>query len=73
MPKKKPKKGKPEVHKDLKGFEIKINEFGEIITTLEVDKLNVFLNENVDDKKLREREADEEPEEKEQKNDEEEE
>lgn len=56
MPKKKPKKGKPEVHEDLKGFEIKINEFGEIITNLEVDKLNVFLNENVDDKKLRDRE-----------------
>ncbi len=53
MPKKKPKKGKPEVHKDLKGFDIKINEFGEIITNFEVDKLNEFLDENVDDKKLR--------------------
>ncbi|MCO6478689.1 MAG: hypothetical protein J5I94_18795 [Phaeodactylibacter sp.] len=53
MPKKKPKKGKPEVHEELKGFDIKINEFGEIITNFEVDKVNEFLNENVDDKKLR--------------------
>lgn len=55
MPKKKPKKGKPEVHEDLKGFDIRINEFGEIITNFEVDKVNEFLNENVDDKKLRDR------------------
>ena len=55
MPKKKPKKGKPEVHDELKGFEIQINEFGEIIANFEVDKINTFLNENVEDKKLRER------------------
>ena len=52
MPKKKPKKGKPEVHDELKGFEIEINEFGEIISNLEVDKINKFLNKNVEDKKL---------------------
>lgn len=56
MPKKKPKKGKPEVHDELKGFDIRINEFGEIIANFEVDKINEFLNENVDDKKLRSRE-----------------
>ncbi len=55
MPKKKDKKGKPEVHEDLEGFEIRINEFGEIISNLNVDKLNEFLNENVEDKKLRDR------------------
>lgn len=55
MPKKKPKEGQPEVHEELKGFEIKINEFGEIISNFEVDKINEFLNENVDDKKLRDR------------------
>ncbi|MCO6490336.1 MAG: hypothetical protein J5I98_18120 [Phaeodactylibacter sp.] len=55
MPKKKPKKGQPEVHDELKGFDIKINEFGEIITNFDVDKVNEFLNENVDDKKLRDR------------------
>lgn len=67
MPKKKPKKGQPEVHDELKGFDIKINEFGEIITNFDVDKVNEFLNENVDDKKLRDRKetggADEEEEE----------
>ncbi|MEO1515925.1 MAG: hypothetical protein AAFV95_12965 [Bacteroidota bacterium] len=52
MPKKKPKKGQPEVHEELKGFDIKINEFGEIVSNLEVDRLNSFLNENVEDKKL---------------------
>ena len=52
MPKKKPKKGEPEVHDELKGFNIEINEFGEIKTNLDVDKLNKFLNENVEDKKL---------------------
>lgn len=56
MPKKKPKKGKPEVHDDLKGFDIKINEFGEIISNVKVDKLNEFLDENVEDKKLVDRE-----------------
>ena len=52
MPKKKPQKGDPEVHKDLKGFDIKINEFGEITSNIGVEKLNEFLDENVEDKKL---------------------
>jgi len=52
MPKKKPQKGNPEVHDDLKGFDIKINEFGEITTNIGVEKLNDFLDENVEDKKL---------------------
>ena len=56
MPKKKPKQGNPEVHDDLKGFDIKINEFGEIISNVGVEKLNEFLDENVQDKKLVERE-----------------
>lgn len=47
------KDGDPEVHEDLKGFDIKINTFGEIKSNIVVDKLNDFLNENVDDKKLR--------------------
>lgn len=54
MPKKKPKKGDPEVHDELKGFDIKINEFGEITSNFDVDRLNDFLNENVEDKKLKE-------------------
>ena len=52
MPKKKPKKGNPEVHDELKGFDIKINEFGEIVSSFNVDKINEFLDENVEDKKL---------------------
>lgn len=55
MPKKKAINGKPEVHSELKGFDIKINEFGEITSNLEVDLLNVFLNENVIDKKFKDR------------------
>jgi len=55
MPKKKKKEGKPEVHGELEGFEIRINEFGEIKTSFEVDKLNRFLNDNVEDKKLKEK------------------
>ena len=47
MPKKKPQKGNPEVHDELKGFDIKINEFGEITSNVGVEKLNDFLNENV--------------------------
>ena len=52
MPKKMDKKGKPNVHKELEGFNIKINEFGEMETTVPVDRLNAFLNEKVEDKKF---------------------
>ncbi len=52
MPKKMKKKGKPIVHEDLEGFNIKINEFGEIVTNYKIDKINEFLNDNVEDKKL---------------------
>jgi len=43
------------VHADLTGFNIKINEFGEITTNLNIETLNAFLNENVEDKKLKEK------------------
>ena len=52
MPKKMKKKGKPIVHEELDGFNIKINEFGEMETTVPIDKLNNFLNDKVEDKKL---------------------
>ncbi|MDX5348010.1 MAG: hypothetical protein LPJ89_02720 [Hymenobacteraceae bacterium] len=52
--KKEPRK-LPRVHKDLEGFEIKINERGEIISNTSIDKLNEFLNKNVQDKKLMKR------------------
>ncbi len=43
----------PRVHKDLDGFEIKINEFGEIESNYSIDELNKFLNKKVVDKKLK--------------------
>jgi hypothetical protein len=53
---------KPRVHKDLDGFEIEINSFGEIQMSYDIDKLNTFLNDKVDDKKLRHLGKDEEEE-----------
>jgi len=54
--KKESKPSKPRVHKDLEGFEISIDQFGEIKSNLDIEKINKFLNKNVDDKKLQERE-----------------
>ncbi len=55
MPKKKSKTGKPQLHKELEGFEMSINEFGEIKSTMDIQKVNEFLNRHVDDKKFLER------------------
>ena len=49
------KKEKPKVHKDLDGFEMSIDQFGEIKSNMNIEKINEFLNKNVDDKKLAER------------------
>ncbi|HEU5290464.1 MAG TPA: hypothetical protein VFU05_07480 [Cyclobacteriaceae bacterium] len=49
------KKRKPRVHKDLQGFEVSINQFGELNSNMNIEKINDFLNQNVDDKKLAER------------------
>lgn len=46
---------KPKVHKDLQGFEVSIDQFGEIRSNMNIEKINEFLNKNVDDKKLIER------------------
>ncbi|MFC0186139.1 hypothetical protein SAMN04515674_12367 [Pseudarcicella hirudinis] len=48
-----PKKETPKVHKELDGFDIEINSFGEIKTAFDIDKINEFLNKHMDDKKLR--------------------
>ena len=57
MTKKKPKKNKtddkPKVNKELEGFDIEIDAFGEIKTNYDINKINEFLNREVDDKKLR--------------------
>ncbi|MFP4092027.1 MAG: hypothetical protein ACOC30_02030 [Marinilabilia sp.] len=49
------KRDRPKVNQELEGFDIKIDSFGEIKSTLDIDKINKFLNRNVDDKKLRDR------------------
>ncbi len=57
--KKKKKEELAETHPDLKGLDIRVNEFGEIVSNISVDKLNDFLNKNVVDKKLDEDEWEE--------------
>ncbi|AMQ55605.1 hypothetical protein [Algoriphagus sanaruensis] len=56
MTKKKKKTEEPKVHEELKGFKMEVNSFGEISSTLSIDKINEFLNKNVEDKKLKDRE-----------------
>ncbi|HEY5824997.1 MAG TPA: hypothetical protein VIT44_11555 [Cyclobacteriaceae bacterium] len=47
---------KPRVHRELDGFEVSIDQFGELRSNMNIEKINEFLNQNVDDKKLEERE-----------------
>lgn len=49
------KQGKPKVHDELRGFEVSIDSFGALKSNLPIEQLNKFLDENVDDKKLAER------------------
>lgn len=49
-------KPKARVHKDLQGLDITINQFGEIKANMNIEDINAFLDKNVDDKKLEERE-----------------
>ncbi|CAM3411034.1 hypothetical protein [Aquirufa ecclesiirivi] len=43
----------PKVHPDLAGFEMNIDSFGQITSTLNRDALNAFLDKEMpDDKKL---------------------
>jgi len=43
----------PQVNSELKGFDIQINEFGEIVSNINIGNLNQFLDERVEDKKFR--------------------
>lgn len=52
MPKKLKNITQARIHQSLKGFDVNINEFGEISHEINIDLLNTFLNENVQDKKL---------------------
>lgn len=42
----------PKVHEELTGLDLRINEFGEIISNIDIDKVNAFLTKEVPDKKL---------------------
>ena len=53
MGKRKKNNDKPQVNQDLDGFDISINEFGEINSTYNVGKRNEFLDDNTNDKKFR--------------------
>ena len=46
------KKSKPKVNAKLKGFEIQVDSLGEIKSTFDIDKINRFLDSEVVDKKL---------------------
>jgi len=61
MAKQPAKKKKPRVHKDLQGFEVSVNQFGELNASMSIDKINEFLNKNVEDKKLIDRDESDEP------------
>lgn len=49
------KSQKPKVNSELEGFDIEIDPFGEIKSNYKIEKINEFLNRNVEDKKLLER------------------
>lgn len=53
--KKSSKEQKAKVAKELDGLELNVDSFGEIKNSLSIDRINEFLNKNVDDKKLRDR------------------
>ena len=44
MAKKVKKSEKADVHKELEGFSVKVNELGEIETNYTIEQLNAFLN-----------------------------
>jgi hypothetical protein len=50
--KKTTEKKKPDVSAELEGLDININSLGEIQSTYDIDKINDFLDNHVDDKKL---------------------
>lgn len=44
-------KKKPDANPELKGFDIKVNTFGEIHSNYDIDTINKFLDKNLRDKK----------------------
>ncbi len=45
-------KNKPQLDPRLEGFNITVNEFGEIKSTMDIRRINEFLDDTVADKKL---------------------
>lgn len=46
----------PKVHPELEGFELKIDSFGQITSTIDRDRINQFLDKHLpEDKKLKNR------------------
>jgi len=48
-------KEKAEDQDKVKGLELKINEFGEVVSNVPTEKLNEFLDDNLEDRKLKDR------------------
>lgn len=48
----KKKKDKPAVNPQLEGLDVNFSNMGEIRASLNINTINEFLNEHVDDKKL---------------------
>ena len=42
------------VHKEIKGFDIKVNKFGELKSNINIDEINAFLNKHIQDKRVKE-------------------
>lgn len=52
MRNKKKKTEQHPVHAELKGLNLQINAFGEIQSSLEMERINRFLDKHLDDKKM---------------------
>lgn len=46
---------KRKVNPKLDGFEVVVNSFGEVKTSIAIDEINAFLDDEVEDKKLKNR------------------
>ena len=61
MPRKKkkstPHPDKASFHEGLEGFDIKVNSFGQMETSFEIDKLNDFLNKQEKENKKKDKES----------------
>ena len=49
------KSAKPKVNPKLEGFDVRVDRFGEIQSSFDIEVINKFLDEEVMDKKLRNR------------------